>query len=38
MKSHSKECIKLNDHSFKEVCICFDELEQEIFKEFKKNA
>ncbi len=25
MKSHSKECIKLNDHSFKEVCICSDD-------------
>ncbi len=32
MKHHSKECIKLNDHSFKdwqeydrEVCICSDE-------------
>ena len=23
-KSHSKECTKLNDHSFKEVCICSD--------------
>jgi len=29
MKHHSKECIKLNDHSFKEVCIC-SEQEEEI--------
>ncbi len=29
MKSHSKECTKLNDHSFKEVCICSDLDENE---------
>jgi len=38
MKSHSKDCIKLNDHSFKEVCICFEDLEQEILQGFKNYA